>query len=146
MATGPEHYRAAEECLGRLKSLEYGSAEAREQLAEAQAHATLAIADSLTGQRTAHVAELKPAARPPVWWLDDGQDNVHPDLYESRGAAVDEAERQYKSDNPFVDVHSFWVPVQDENEASQLVVDGRETGIFVRCVRPRTMADVTVAD
>lgn len=44
MSSGPEHYAEAEKCLARLPDLEYGSDEAREQLAEAQVHATLALA------------------------------------------------------------------------------------------------------
>lgn len=44
MTTGPEHYAEAEKCLSRLPDLTYGSDEAREQLAAAQVHATLALA------------------------------------------------------------------------------------------------------
>jgi hypothetical protein len=61
MATGPEHYRAAERLLGKLPDRAYSNLRSV-QIAEAQVHATLALAaaTALLVPEQAVYADLNP--------------------------------------------------------------------------------------
>lgn len=128
MATGPEHYRMAQLALDKATSGFYSEdQQITWALAEAQVRATLALAEATAGRLA-----------PLVWQLDDGGENTEPDLYATRGAAMDSAFEGYKRDNPFTYAtiaDTEWRRVKDEDDASQLVVKRRETGIVVRGIR-----------
>jgi hypothetical protein len=140
MASGPEHYAEAKWLLAaslnpRQDGLPYDddvTLTVRNTLAAAQVHATLALTEATAGRMA-----------PLVWQLDDGAESALPDLYVTRGAAVDAAVDGYKRDNPFnavVIADLDWRRVEDEDLASELVVKGRQTGIVVRGVRPKAGA------
>ena len=155
MATGPEQYAKAEECLGRLPSLEYGSHEAHEQLLEAQVRAMLALAAatavaegcSMPGVDFdawyAAVGVKRAIETPRVWWVDDGQENPgKPPLYTSEPTARDAAIKRFEHDNPFTDTFPgivSWQRPQDEDDTddAELSIKGRRTGIFVRPLQPK---------
>lgn len=163
MSTGPQHYREAEQLLGYASELGdemRGSTRDMSFLAEAQAHATLALAAATAlnpcevgapeyrayqGWRAiAENTQGAPAAAPAqVWWLDDGEEHAgKPPLYTDGATARDAAIKLFERDNPFTDTGGFvsWQQSEDEDDAAddaELTVRGRRTGIFVRPIRPK---------
>lgn len=70
MTSGPDHYRRAEQLLGDLANLQMGSPREAIIIAEAQVHATLALAAASTPIRRADVPGPGPVVAQPADLVD----------------------------------------------------------------------------
>lgn len=129
MVTGLTHFAAAEKLLRDSRGIAADDLEPAQLLsavlAEAQVHATLALAS---------VRDLQ------VWWLDDGRESPEPDLYATYAAAIGAGERQFRDDNPGTTITLLgWqlIDERDHDSGSELVVNGHRTGITVHRLRPK---------
>ena len=93
--TGPEHYREAEAALGTLYALEAGSPAEAARLAEAQVHATLALAAATALSR--YTPEDKfPEADKRAWYVaaSEGPADKQRQIEARKAGAAEFAEAQ----------------------------------------------------
>jgi len=163
MATGPEHYAAAQTLIHNSHGITADDLEPAQLLmavlVEAQARATLALA-AATALRveypeytrgddsgwTAVAGDTITRNTNLVWWLDDSGESPEPELYASYNDAATIGRKQWTDANPTTTVRMWgWHEVEDSDPPDgvglgdmQLVVNDQETGIFVRPRRPKT--------